>query len=84
MALEDCVHYCALTARWVVARPCADGSGRLYGPVHAAYRATYGNLALGTLPWVGAVLYAYATKRDALARAREVYGNLDYLRFRAA
>ena len=80
MTLEDCVHLCPLTARWVVARRCEDGSGRLYGPVHAAYRATYGSLALGTLPWVGGVCYAYANKRDALNRAREVYGNLDAYR----
>ena len=53
MTLDDCVHFCSLTNRWVVARPCADGSGRIYGPVHAGHRATYGNVAIGTLPWVG-------------------------------
>jgi len=74
MSLDDCVHYCDLTDRWIVARPCNDGSGRLYGPVHAAYRASHGNLALGTLPWIGGVTYAYANRRDALNRAREVYG----------
>jgi hypothetical protein len=83
MSLDDCVHYCDLTDRWIVARPCNDGSGRLYGPVHAAYRATHGDLVLGELPWVGSVAYAYTSRRDALNRAREIYGDLGYLRFAA-
>jgi len=83
MTLDDCVHHCDLADRWVVARPCADGSGRLYGPVHAAYRSTYGNLAIGVLPWVGGLLYAYSTRREALRRAREVYGDLGYTRLAA-
>ena len=83
MTLDDCVHHCALTDRWIVARRCGDGSGRLYGPVHAAYTATHGHLALGPLPWVGAVAYAYTSRRDALRRAREIYGDLGYLRFAA-
>lgn len=79
MTLDDCVHHCTLTDRWIVARPCADGSGRLYGPVHAGLRATYGDLALGTLPWIGGVCYAYATRRDAINRARAVYGDVGLL-----